>query len=82
MREEIKNLFRYLVRERRGQFFGALFGVLFGICVLLFGFWRTFFVLFCGTVGLFVGGRIESGAWLEDLRDHLPDKIQYWHHFD
>ena len=79
MKEEMRQVFRYLLREQRGRFLGAIGGVLFGVCVLVFGFWRTFFVLLCGAVGLFIGGRLEDGAWLDDLRDHLPERIQYWH---
>ena len=43
---------------------GMILGVLIGIAVLVFGFWKTVFVLLCGGIGLYLGTRVESG---EDL---------------
>ena len=40
---------------------GMILGVLIGIAVLVFGFWKTVFVLLCGGIGLYLGTRVENG---------------------
>lgn len=81
MKEKLLEEFVSLWTGHRGTFLGTVLGVLFGLCVLVFGFWRTCFVLLCGSVGLFVGHRLDQGKLLEDLRDNLPERFQYWHRF-
>ena len=81
MKEKFLQEVLYLWTEHRGKFLGTVLGVLFGLCVLVFGFWRTFFVLLCGSIGLFIGSRFDRGDFLEELRDRIPDRLQYWHRF-
>ena len=45
MKEKFLQEVLYLWTEHRGKFLCTVLGVLFGLCVLVFGFWRTFFVL-------------------------------------
>ena len=81
MKEKFLQEVLYLWTEHRGKFLDTVLGVLFGLCVLVFGFWRTLFVLLCGSIGLFIGSRLDRGDFLEELRDRLPDRLQYWHRF-
>lgn len=81
MKEKLWQGLVSLWTNERGKFVGTVLGVLFAVCVLVFGFWSTLFVLVCGGVGLFIGHRFDQGTFLEDLRDNLPERFQYWHRF-
>ncbi len=81
MKEKFLQEVVYLWSEHRGKFLGSVLGVSFGLCVLIFGFWRTFFVLSCGGVGLFIGSRLDRGDFLEEMQDRIPERFQYWHRF-
>ena len=62
-----ENILRFLQDEwenHRGRTAGLLLGVLFGVSVLLFGFWRTLFVILCAGLGMYIGLRAERvGGW-------------------
>lgn len=76
MQDEAKLFFRAALRRHRGKAFGTLFGLCVGVCVLLIGFWHTFFLLFCGAIGLMVGSRFDGGMTLREwwvmLREAFP----------
>ncbi len=62
---------------------GLLIGMLIGIAILVFGFWSTFFVLFCGCIGHYVAVKMEKDEdWLEktlrSLQNRLPARFQNW----
>lgn len=83
MREAIKNFFTELFESHRTRKFGFVAGMLTGGAILLFGFFNTLFILFCGTIGLFVGSRFDSKDDLVEkiirkLDDMLPERIQRW----
>lgn len=50
-----------LLLRHRGKIIGAVVGVVLGWMVLVFGIWRTLFVLACVAVGVGVGARIDDG---------------------
>lgn len=65
------------MEPHRGKIFGVLFGIVLGLAILLFGFWPTFFVIFCGLVGLFIGVRIDHGIRLRDVEDFFRELFPY-----
>lgn len=81
MKEDVKNAIRFLWEHHRGKFVGTLSGLLFAVFVLVIGFFPTVFLVLCGGIGFLIGGRIDRGGVLEELRNRLPDHIQYWHRF-
>ena len=81
MKEDVKNAIRFLWEHHRGKFVGTLLGGLFAILVLVIGFFPTVFLVFCSGIGFLVGVRIDRGGILEEMRDRLPERFQYWHRF-
>ncbi|MFA6848913.1 MAG: DUF2273 domain-containing protein [Selenomonadaceae bacterium] len=73
MKEDFKRLSEEVWQEHRGKFLGTMLGIVLGIVVLLFGFWKTIFILFCGLIGLFVGMKIDSSEdFWQKLQSFLP----------
>ena len=81
MKKDVLKTVRFLWDNHRGKFVGTSLGFLFALLVLVIGFFPTVFLLRCSGIGLVIGGRIDRGGVLEDMRDHIPDRIQYWHRF-
>ena len=81
MKEDVKNAIRFLWEHHRGKFVGTLLGGLFAILVLVIGFFPTVFLVLCSGIGFLVGARIDRGGILEEMRDRLLERFQYWHRF-
>ena len=68
MKENILLFLQDQWQSHRGRTAGFLLGTLFGVCVLLFGFWSTLFVILCAGIGMYIGLRVERvGSWSELL---------------
>jgi len=61
-------------REHRGKSLGILFGLLFGLLTVLLGFWKTFFVALCISVGYFIGKRIDENGNFRDWVNKILGK--------
>ena len=67
----------------RGRKIGFIIGFLFGFSILFLGFFKTMFLLICGTLGLCIGAKLDDH---DELVDHtisfldkiLPRKFQRW----
>jgi uncharacterized membrane protein len=46
--------------NHRGKLVGTILGIIIGISILLFGFFKTLFIMICGLIGLFVGKRVDE----------------------
>lgn len=68
---EMKALIKEAWQNHRGKLVGTVLGVVLGASIMLFGFFKTAFILLCGLIGLFVGKKVDEQ---EDFRD-LMDKI-------
>lgn len=63
---------------------GFLLGVLFGIIILILGPLYTFFLMFCGIIGLYIGSRFDDEEedlvhrTLRAIENALPERFQHW----
>ncbi len=83
MLDELKQCMEAFFTEHFKGKIGLIIGMLIGIAVLVFGFWKTVFVLICGCAGLYIGTKMEKEEdWmrkvLSSLQNRLPDKFQNW----
>ena len=83
MWEEIKAQFKEYFELRRTRKIGFLLGIFFGILILVFGPLQTFFLLFCGVIGLYIGSRFDEGddlvgQTLKAIERALPKRFQRW----
>ena len=54
--------------EHKGKFLGVLIGLIAGVLFLIFGFFKTIFIIFCMAVGFFVGKILDDRAGYEDFK--------------
>ncbi len=73
MKEEIQEFVLTTWKSHRAAMAGTILGLVLGFAVLLFGFWKTLFVLLCGIIGMFIGSRLDRG---DDL---LQGFREFWH---
>jgi uncharacterized membrane protein len=84
MKEAIKQFLLNICMEHPGKAAGASIGILLGIAILLFGFWKTAFVVFCGLAGLLIGKSFDEGAEAENepfwssFQDMFLDRLNHW----
>ncbi|WP_302489025.1 DUF2273 domain-containing protein [uncultured Mitsuokella sp.] len=76
MKEKIKAWLFERWQQNRGACLGCSAGAILAIAILLFGFWRTFFVVLCGGVGLYLGRKSDRdpeffGRLADDFLDRL-----------
>lgn len=81
MLEEVKAKILSFFEMHRARKIGFLLGFLFGIVILIFGPLQTFFVIFCGVIGLYIGSRFDDGddlvgRTLKMIEDALPKRFQ------
>jgi len=58
-------------QEHKGKILGAILGLIIGIIILVFGFFKTLFIIFTAIIGYIIGKFFDSKT---SLRDYL-DKI-------
>lgn len=68
---EPKVLFERIWENHRGKCVGLALGLTLGAAVLIFGFFKTVFVLLCGLIGLFVGKKIDDQEDLADIVERI-----------
>lgn len=83
MWEEIKEQIKKYFELHRTRKIGFLLGVLLGIVILILGPVQTFFLLFCGVIGLYIGSRFDDGddlvgRTLKAIESALPERFQRW----
>jgi len=60
---------------------GFIFGFLVGIIILVVGPFKTFFIFFCGVIGLYIGSRFDEGddlvgRTLKAIENVLPERFR------
>ena len=83
MWEEVRAKIIDFFEVHRKRKIGFLFGFLLGIIILVFGPLNTFFVAFCGVIGLYIGSRCDDGddlvgKTLKAIENALPKRFQRW----
>lgn len=70
--DEIKALLGDCWENHRGKLVGSVLGVVLGASIMVFGFFKTVFILFCGLIGLFVGKKVDEQ---EDFKEFIEKII-------
>jgi uncharacterized membrane protein len=60
-------MFLQLISRHKGKTTGITLGFLFGIFTVILGFWKTFFIALCITVGFFLGKRFDENDHFKDI---------------
>lgn len=81
VKETAKNKIADFFAEYRMRKIGFLLGFLVGIVILIFGPFKTFFIFFCGVVGLYIGSRFDEGddlvgRTLKAIENALPKRFR------
>ena len=83
MLEEIKNQILSFFEVHRERKIGFLLGLLMGVIILTFGPLNTFFIFFCGVIGLYIGSRFDGGdlvgTTIKIIEKILPKRFQRWY---
>ena len=87
--QDLKEFFMKEIFSRAMDFFnvhrnrkvGFLVGFIVGIAILVLGPFKTFFLFFCGVIGLYIGSRFDEeddlvGRTLKFIEKHLPKRFQ------
>lgn len=75
MREMLKKLIEY-IEENKGCFFGGILGFLIAILILTIGFLKTFFIVLCTFIGLFLGSKSDDEETLKVLFRRILSPIK------
>ncbi|HHY03953.1 MAG TPA: DUF2273 domain-containing protein [Thermoanaerobacterales bacterium] len=54
-----------------GKIIGVLIGVIVGITILLFGFFKSIFIVFCAIIGYYIGKIVDNKESLRDVLDKI-----------
>ncbi len=66
---------RQFVAEHWGKIAGGLIGLAVGLCVILFGFWQSVFILLCVGLGVFIGRLFDRNESLRSILNRFwPDR--------
>lgn len=68
---DIKLLLEEAWHNHRGKLVGTILGIIIGVSILLFGFFKTLFIMICGLIGLFVGKRVDEKDDLMDIVEKI-----------
>lgn len=71
-----KKCIESLWENHRGKSLGVVLGLVISLSILLFGFFKTIFVLLCVGVGLFIGNKIDREDDLLETAENVLDYIQ------
>ena len=71
MRNLFEPIFEFLHGKNAG-IVGGVFGLVLGLMLVIFGFWKTLFIIFCAVVGYVFGASIfRSSENFKDLLNRL-----------
>jgi len=65
---------RQFVAHHWGKIIGGLIGLKIGLAVILFGFWRTVFIMLCVALGIYIGRLFDRSEGLRSMLNRFwPD---------
>jgi uncharacterized membrane protein len=81
VKEEVKSNLASFFSVYRMRKIGFILGFLIGIVILVLGPFKTFFIFFCGVIGLYIGSRFDDGddlvgRTLKAIEHMLPKRFQ------
>lgn len=59
------------IKENPGKILGGLCGLLVAIVIVIFGFWRGFFILLCVSAGVYLGARVENNGGINEFLEKI-----------
>lgn len=62
--------------DHRGKISGFALGFVISLSILIFGFFKTLFVLICAGIGLFIGNKIDKNDDLSETAENILDQLQ------
>ena len=66
---------RQFVAEHWGKITGGLIGLTVGLCIIVFGFWQSFFIFLCVGLGVFIGRLFDRSEGLRSILNRFwPDR--------
>lgn len=73
MMESVKLYLEEVFSNNPGKCVGTVAGMFWAICILLFGFWKMFFIILLGLVGLFIGFNVDrEGNFWDNVQECIP----------
>lgn len=66
-----RKLLEEIWQNHSGKIIGVVLGFTLGLFIILFGFFRTFFILLCVGAGFLVGKRIDEKENIMEILDKL-----------
>lgn len=78
---DLKNLVKHVFENNTKRKIGFIVGVISGVFILLVGPFATFFMFFCGIIGLYIGSHFDRDNNLVDnmlntIDENLPDRFR------
>ncbi|KXG78161.1 hypothetical protein AN618_05530 [Fervidicola ferrireducens] len=67
----IVDFFWELWEHHRGKLIGAIIGFGIGLLILVFGFIKAIFLVFCAFLGYYIGKHIDKKEGLRDILDKI-----------
>lgn len=58
-------------QSHRGKLVGTVLGVVLGASIMIFGFFKTVFIMICALIGLFVGKRVDDKDDIMDIVEKI-----------
>lgn len=65
------DIFWELWQRHRGKLIGACVGFVIGLLILVFGFMKAIFLVFCAFIGYYIGKHIDKKEGLRDILDKI-----------
>ena len=78
---DVKNLVKSLFETNKKRKIGFIVGVISAVFILIVGPFATFFMFFCGIIGLYIGSRFDEDNTLVDkmlntIDESLPERFR------
>lgn len=78
---DFRNLIKSIFEQHPKRKIGFIVGVISAVFILIFGLFATFFMFFCGVIGLYIGSRFDDDDTLVDkmlhnIDENLPERFR------